>query len=238
MTGASGKFCQCTTTEKCGGGMGSTAICSTTDSICMTKCGSSADCGGRTCDTATGECLNSTSTLGKPCSSTAAQPDICDNGQFCTGTSPVCTVVPAPTCANFTTSGTPHGTNWLSANNAPVIYDISRQLISSTDGFCTGGGVHFVARVRAYWKGGSTLPTTNNGMEGVLHYVRSDGSECAPPSCMVTVTNTNTTTGTGGQNTVLDAHFCRPSGSTTLTIGLHFVAPGGASGNEACGTIQ
>jgi hypothetical protein len=226
FSGASAKFCQCSTTAACGGGTGSTTICSSTDRICATKCGSATDCGGRSCNATTGECQNST--LGKTCSTAAVQPDTCDNGQACSGSSPVCTAVTAPTCANFT--GSNHATTWLSTNNAPVIYEITK-VSFGTSTFCDASvPVRARIHVKAYSKSGQLLPGA--AIEGQFHYVRAAGGEGNNSG-----TTQNVNTSSDGKHTEFDMNFCLPSGSTQVTIGLHFVVSG-VTGNEACFVVQ
>lgn len=234
LTGASGKFCQCSTTALCGGGTGSTAICSSTDKICETKCGSDADCGGRTCNTTTGECEESTGTLGKTCSTTAAQPAICDNGQFCSGTSaPVCTAVPAPTCMNFT-GGSHASTPWTSTNVAPVIYDVSKVSFGTDAAFCGSSTLKRVKiHVKAYSKS-AQFPTATGGaaMEALLHYVKSDGMEGSSSSTIQAVN-----TSSDQKNTEFDMNFCVAGSLTQFTGGLHFYV-NNVTGNLYCFVIQ
>lgn len=237
MTGASGKFCQCSTTALCGGGVGSTTVCSSTDKICETKCGSDADCGGRTCNTTTGECEEATGTLGKACSVSTAtpQPTICDNGQYCSSdASPVCAAVPAPTCMNFT--GGSHTTSpWTATNVSPVIYDVSKVSFATDTTFCGTGTNQKRAKihVKAYSKA-AQFPTATGGaaMETILHYVRSDGSEGPTTS---TIQNVNTSA--DQKTTEFDMNFCVNSTLTQFTGGLHFYV-NSVTGNLYCFVIQ
>lgn len=232
LTGASGKFCQCSTTALCAGGSNPAAICSTSDKICESKCISDADCGGRTCNTTTGTCEESTGTLGKSCGTTAAQPDICDNGQFCSATTaPVCTAVPAPTCMNFT-GGSHTTTPWTATNDAPVIYDVSKVLFATDTTFCGTGTNQKRAKIhiKAYSKTGQFA--TGAGIESQIHYVRSDGSEGSSASTTQAVT-----VSTDKKNAEFDMNFCVASTLTQFTGGLHFYV-NSVTGNLYCFVIQ
>jgi hypothetical protein len=231
MTGASGKFCQCSTTALCAGGADPAAICSSSDKICEAKCTADTDCGGRTCNTTTGVCEESTGTLGKSCSTATTQPDICDNGQFCSGTTPVCTAVPAPTCMNFT-GGSHSTTPWTATNVAPVIYDVSKVSFQTDTTFCgTGTNTKRVkVHVKAYSKSGQFA--TGSGIESQVHYVRSDGTEGPTTSTTQAVT-----VSTDKKNAEFDMNFCVAGTLTQFTGGLHFYV-NSVTGNLYCFVIQ
>ena len=56
-SGTERKFCECQSTELCGGD--DTIICTSAEKICAPKCTNDVDCtAGRQCDTASGNCMS------------------------------------------------------------------------------------------------------------------------------------------------------------------------------------
>ncbi len=143
-TGATPKICQCSTDALCGTGK----VCSTVDKICATKCTSDTDCGGRKCDTATGQCgggggtcswsncsTSSFTAAGQQCNGgscgagpacSGAGQSTCANNSYCA--SSVCGLPVYPTqaaCQNFYSGGR-SGPTWNPASSTgPVIYSIT-----------------------------------------------------------------------------------------------------------------
>jgi hypothetical protein len=218
----SGLFCQCANNDALCNTAVEGNICSTGDKVCRPKCTGDSDCSsGRTCNTTTGQC----SAGGGSCSSSDTQPSTCSNGYYCS--SATCTAVPAPTCDNFTASA--HAATWTAASAGPVIYDISKVSFANDAGFCGGGSpVRVKVHVKAYAKGSTLLPASESSLPGMLHYVQTNGTEGSLTSSVQ-----NYTVNSGNTQGEFDLNFCRPSGSTTFSLGLHFV-----NGNEYCAQVS
>jgi hypothetical protein len=219
-------FCQCQTDQLCGGGLGSSTVCSDSeDKICAVQC-SEGTCGeGRTCNEQ-GHCVTDAGVdPGATCENTATEPNACAYGSFCSGDTGTgtCTAVAAPTCPNFT--GGAHGKAWdPETSNGAVIYSISTVSVTNDPGFCGGSTAptRYRVRVQAY-KTLGTFTDTDEGIRGELHYVLANGNEGTTPMLQArSVTN-------GGQHAQFDLNFCEGPSSGQLTLGLHF-----QDGNEFC----
>lgn len=205
------------TTTTCTPACGTGQICD--NGTCVAACTVGSCTGGQVCNTTTGVCE-----APKTCSTGNAQPDTCNNGQFCSGTS--CKDVSAGSCANITA----HGASWTPASNGQVIYDVSKVFFKVDTAFCGNSNSERVkVRVLAYaGPNASAFPATEAGLTTMLHYVKADGSEGSIATSVqgYAVTNSN-------KNAQFDLNFCLPSGSTTFSLGLHFV-----NGNEVCAQIN
>ncbi len=87
--GGGQKFCQCSTSQLCNGSSTGSLICSDEDKICRSKCSSDADCQGRKCDVASGQCRVTLATDGGTDGGTDAGTGCtptCTGGQVCSGT--------------------------------------------------------------------------------------------------------------------------------------------------------
>lgn len=253
------KICQCTDDNMCAGGSttGSTSICNNVDKICQTKCGSNSNCASvRICNTSTGQCGGGTCTRQGTCTSGSGticnfgngnceapkscvgsnpnQPDTCSYGQYCPPDLTICQEVPKPgssgSCPNFVSS--PHGLAWGTGSTGPIIYSVTKFSLGTDTVFC---GAISTVRVKVHVKAYSTSPfsTSTSSFESSLHLVTPDGREITGGAIGttqdVTFTNSN-------RNVEFNVNYCTPSGTTSYSAGMHFIAPGG--GNEYCALIQ
>lgn len=238
-------FCQCSTDEICGGGVGSSTVCSDSqDMICAVQCGEGTCGEGRECN-AEGHCVNSApgggnGQVGDACeNNTTEEPTSCSYGLFCSGDEATgeCTAVTAPadlTCPNFTTQGA-HAADWDPASSTgPVIYEVTTSSVTEgTGGFCGGTGTWTRHRllVKAYRIEG-TFPTeggaaADRALEEELHFVRTDGSEGPTLNTVQDLTVTN-----DGRNAQFIFNLCDFDNDPQIVVGLHF-EPGG---NPVCAT--
>ncbi len=249
--GVGQKICKCATSVLCNGltNPGGSLVCNDETRVCVTKCGSDADCGsGRTCDTASGQCKAGSGGTCTPacatgqtcqngtcvtqqttCNSSNAQPDVCAYGQFCS--SNVCTAVPAPTCVNFDpTQGGKAPVFDASTSTGPIIYSITKETQDAT--WCNAGGGepdNVRVRVKAYNKNG-TFPANSSGVSGFF-YVRVNGSQVDAttlirPQSGYSVTN-------GGKEAEFLVNFCLANNIGSISIGMYFTG-----GNEYCAQVS
>jgi hypothetical protein len=221
------KVCQCSTPELCQN-KDAALTCDNTARVC-TSGGTPTDGGtdaGTECTIGTcadGEvCNNGTCATAAACS--AEGQSSCAYGQFCENTTTCADVAPAPTCSNFTSTGSPE-VNFTSSSTGPVIYSIEQMAGDSS--FCGAAApVGFKARVKAYTQG--TWPATVAGLNGFF-YVLVDGSEKSAVPLM------RPTSGyiVSGKNAEFQLNFCQETGATQVQVGLYFT-----NGNAVCSTIS
>ncbi|WP_375757954.1 hypothetical protein [Corallococcus exercitus] len=223
------KVCQCQTNQLCNEDDSTSLVCGTVSKRCEepgstpAACTKDADCGaGNTCNTSTGVCSPAATTCSGEGQST------CAYGSYCSGTT--CTAVPAPTCENFDPTKGGKTPVWnAGTSTGPIIYNVTRVSVGS-DSFCTSPQVTFKARVKAYIPSSSstTFPTQKSGLPG-LFYVTVNGQELSGPDL---IRPSEYATSNGGKTAEFTMNFCRPQGSTTLSVGLYFTG-----GNEICSQL-
>jgi hypothetical protein len=169
------KVCQCSTSAICGMTT-SGNICQDYDKVCSSKCSSNAGCpSGRSCDTASGQCLapsgntdggtdggaactqgsctggkvcnfaNGACETAKVCVAANTQPDVCSYGQYCATAS--CAEIPVATCSNFAAGSNPLAWNPATATG-PVIW--KREEVADDAAFCKTNTVAFTLQLSAY----------------------------------------------------------------------------------------
>lgn len=253
------KACHCSTDALCAKANPGD-ICSTLDRVCTPKCTKDDECGGggRTCDTATGQCkagaagncAQGTCTGGnvcnfttgaceaaKTCTSTAQQPDTCSYGQFCASGNK-CSEVAKPTCGAFT--GSAHATSWGVGKNGPVVFDMVKDSYQAPGNVFCANATHarYKAKISVYDPAGG-LPTATCSNSGEAHGSEETALEGMihlvdadgneiSPNLTVQCVNTST----DKKSATFYVNFCSAS-TTGYTAAIHFV-----NGNEQCATVN
>ncbi len=218
---AAGKTCQ--NGECVGGGTTCTPLCGAgqacQNGTCVAGCSIGSCASGQTCSAATSTCQAAAT-----CSTGSGQPSTCTNGEFCSNNS--CADVPKATCANLTN----HTTGWNAASTGQVIYDVTKVSFAPNAVFCSDPTATERAKVHVKAYAGPSaaeFPANEAGLQGVLHYVKADGTEGDLTNTIQNLTRSN-----NNKNAEFDLNFCRPNGATTLSLGLHFV-----NGNGFCAQV-
>jgi hypothetical protein len=126
------KICKCSTDQICAGSLGETVVCSDEFKICMTKCGSNADCpAGYDCETGTGECKKAGAAT---CTPACTANQVCDTS----GATPTCVAKCGQgTCTggricNFETGACETASSCAAANPQPDVCTYGQICQSST----------------------------------------------------------------------------------------------------------
>jgi hypothetical protein len=259
--GSTTSVCKCESTQLCNQDRETAdLLCSTLDEVCVKPCGSDADCStGRTCDVATGQCKQGTTTptcnpacaANETCDTTGATPvcrptatscqgtsqSTCAYGQYCS--SNTCTAAPvAPTdntCPNFSTNRPPWDPSL--ATGGPVIYEVTKRKFTATGNqTCTAGQSEIHLSVRAY-RTDQDWPTTKSGL-GIngFFYVATNTSRQDVIGDQLLIPDSFGGGYFRNANNPKDAEFrfyiCPPANSNNLPVGIYFTG-----GNPVCTTL-
>jgi len=265
LEGTSVSVCECQTTQQCNLDRDTAdQVCSTVDQVCVTACSADTDCpSGRTCDTATGQCLVGTSS--DPCNGQCAANETCDTtgttpvcvppstvGDSCQGTAQstcsygeycranTCTAAPVAeaTCENFS-SNRPE---WSPSSSGPVIYEVSRiRYEAANPELCVQPGPDagytssdaYIVRVRAY-RTDADWPDTRAGLSGFF-YVATNTTRTDVVASGSLIKNTGYNRNpTNKRDAEFQVALCRRSdGGNQLQVGFYFTG-----GNPVCQVIQ
>ncbi|MFP2906031.1 hypothetical protein ACLESD_13420 [Pyxidicoccus sp. 3LFB2] len=213
------KVCKCSTDMLCNGDSGTEElVCSSLDAVCTLKCTGDADCGtGRTCDTATGQCL--ADRTGTACTGDGLSS--CDYGtDFCS--SNICTPLPVPVCPNYT--------NFQHKDQlgtwATILHG-ARTVSFETDtvACATPNSMRVKIALSAY--SNRPFPPTRGDLSG-LFFVKSDGSLHSGVALVFSGADYSVL-GEDRQRAEIVVSLCLPAGTTTISTGFYFTG-----GNFLC----
>ncbi len=229
-------FCQCSTDALCSSD--GTQLCQSSIKVCAAKCTSNTDCGGATCDTASGKCSGSTAVVdagtdagtATACNSNNAEPDTCGYGNVC-NSSNGCDAIVEDTCANVAAAVTKSNHSvWLPATSTgPIIYNVVPQTAVQAD--CANeadGGVPaaFTVTVYAYART-DDFPAQKSNLPG-FSYLTVSGNKVDVPLNLLKQSGYYPS----GKNMSATFTLCGAVGSTSLQAAFAFTG-----GNAYCASL-
>lgn len=255
VAGATQMVCQCSTDQLCNQDReAADQVCSTVDKVCVTACSADTDCPtGRTCDTATGQCLagNNTDACGglcnedETCDTTGSTPvcrptagetcegtsqSTCAYGDFCSANQCVAAPVADATCQNF-------GSNrpeWNpSTSSGPVIYDITTlKFVAKGNQYCDEATqAEIVLSVRAY-RTDQDWPSTRSGLSGFFYVnTQQQTLDIVGRNLLVPGTGYNRNSA-NLKDAEFQVYLCPPLNTSSLPVALYFTG-----GNPTCPII-